>query len=91
MTLHCPTCGRITIPGLSPTQETIILRLSASHLPMTANDLWRGLTTDVSSAAVQLSYLRKRIKPHGLTITINKGGRGNQAAYSLAPVSGDRA
>lgn len=88
MTIHCSKCGRITIPGLSQTQETIISRLSASRLPMTAADLWRGLSTDVGSAAVQLSYLRKRIKPHGITITINKGGRGHQAAYALSTIEG---
>ena len=88
MTIVCECCHRVTISGLTRTEEAIVSRLSAANRPMTAAELWKGLSTDVRSAPVLISKLREKLQPHGVTIPAGGNGRGHHALYSIATLDG---
>lgn len=85
----CPTCHRPAIAGLSKTDERIVTKLALSSAPITIAEMAVGLSVDVVSMPVLISRLRTKIKAHGLTITVNQGGWGQHATYSLERVDAE--
>lgn len=81
--LHCPSCGHTTLQGLTRTEEAIVAKLTASAVALSADEVLRGLYVDAGSLRVLVSRLRKKMEPHGWTISRGKKGIGAKATYRL--------
>lgn len=81
--LHCPSCGRSILQRLTKTEEAIVAKLTASVVALSADEVLQGLYVDAGSLRVVISRLRKKLEPHGWTISRSKKGIGAKATYRL--------
>lgn len=81
--LHCPSCGRSILHRLTKTEEAIVAKLTTANVALSADEVLRGLHVDAVSLRVLISRLRKKMEPHGWTISRSKKGIGAKATYRL--------
>lgn len=81
--LVCPCCGRASVPGFTPSEETMLRNLALADAPLPKEAVMKGVYFDEGSFLVLLNRFRKRLRSIGYSVTNSERGRGHIGMYRL--------
>lgn len=84
--LICPCCGRVSMDGLSRTEETMLRNLAAAATPLSTDEVMKGAWIDRGSFGPLLIRLKRKLADRGYKVTNYNRGPRSVPEYRLEPV-----
>ncbi|TPM37037.1 hypothetical protein [Mesorhizobium sp. B2-3-2] len=65
----------------------MVTKMSKAGKPISDDELVRGINTSIDSLRTRIASLRRKLRPHGVTVTMNQGGAKKRARYELEEIA----